>query len=97
MDFLCSYLDPYPCSLQAVNNKGFSSTEASIFFNFQLKSSQCVCQYQVSPQESEVLSIIRYRGTCPAISEVPLYLIIDRTSDSCGFAKEINISLANFQ
>ena len=48
------------------------------------------------PQESEVLSIIRYRGTSkiagklcffytfPAIFEVPLYLIIDRTSDSCG-------------
>ena len=44
-------------------------------------------------QESEVLSIIRYRGTSkiavffysfPAIFEVPLYLIIDRTSDSCA-------------
>jgi hypothetical protein len=52
----------------------------------------------VTAQESEVLSIIRYRGTSkiagklfwtcfysfPAIFEVPLYLIIDRTSDSCG-------------
>ena len=44
----------------------------------------------VDAQESEVLSIIRYRGTSKiagklsAIFEVPLYLIIDRTSDSCG-------------
>ena len=43
-------------------------------------------------QESEVLSIIWYRGTskiavffysCPAIFEEPQYLIIDRTSNSC--------------
>jgi hypothetical protein len=43
----------------------------------------------VNAQESEVLSIIRYRGTSKiagqlAIFKVPLYLIIDRTSDSCG-------------
>jgi hypothetical protein len=35
-------------------------------------------------QESEVLSIIRYRGLLLIeLPTAPLYLIIDRTSDSC--------------
>ena len=59
----------------------------------------------VNPQESEILSIIRYTVgahrrslgnyksvgffySCPAIFEVPLYLIIDRISDSCGEQSE---------
>jgi hypothetical protein len=53
-------------------------------------------------QDSEVLSIIRYRGTSkiagqlyvhssPAIFEVRLYLIIDSTSHSCGFKLEVFI------
>ena len=60
-------------------------------------------------QESEVLSIIRYRSTsktkiagqlqynCPAIFEVPLYLIIDRTSNSCGFCEHFTCLSSKIQ
>ena len=48
----------------------------------------------MSSQESEVLSIIRYRGTSKIAGQlVPLYLIIDRTSDSCDVERRNFLSV----
>jgi hypothetical protein len=46
------------------------------------------CRYRFRPTPQKCVALLVFFYSCPAIFEVPLYLIIDRTSDSCDFSEE---------